>query len=121
MKRNWELIRTILMTIEATSDSKFLRLSDFDHPNKHEITYHVSLLIDAGLIDATINKTMSLEAHDFLIRGLTWEGHEFIDSIKNDSIWDKVKEAFKKQSISMTFETVKTIANTVITSFLTGN
>ena len=26
-----------------------------------------------------------------IVRGLTWEGHEFLDNIKNDGIWEKTK------------------------------
>jgi len=120
MKRNWDLIRKILLKVEETPAPNQLKLKDFPNEDGYEITYHIQLLIDAGLIDATINGTTSLDPNDFLLRRLTWQGHEFIDSIKNKTIWDKTKAIFKEKGVSMTFETVKTVAVKIATTFLTG-
>ncbi|WP_338452382.1 DUF2513 domain-containing protein [Niallia oryzisoli] len=71
-----ELIRKILMEIEQKeSPSSWIELSYDDYSND-EINYHVKLLSEARLIVA-----------DFYIGGhstqrLTWEGHEFLESIK---------------------------------------
>jgi hypothetical protein len=48
-----------------------------------EVAYHLKLLMDVGFIDAAGDGT--------ILRGLTWEGHEFLDNVKSDDIWAKVK------------------------------
>ena len=45
-----------------------------DHPNS--VAEHVVLREEAGFLDATINRTFS--GAIYAIRGLTWEGHEFL-------------------------------------------
>lgn len=32
---------------------------------------------------------------------LTWEGHDFLDSIKNDTIWNKTKESIKSKGLEL--------------------
>ncbi|QDP72186.1 DUF2513 domain-containing protein [Legionella israelensis] len=120
MKRNWDLVRKILLKVEETPQSNQLKLEDFPDDNGYEVTYHVQLLIDAGLIDANIYGTTSSEPNDFLLRRLTWHGHEFLDSVKNESIWLKTKETFKSKGISMTFETIKTVAIGLISKYIGG-
>lgn len=118
MKRNWDLIRKILFKAEETQPPNQLRLKDFPDDDEYEITYHVQVLTDAGLIDASICGTTSLEPNDFILRRLTWNGHEFLESIKNDSIWNKIKDTFRKKGISMTFESIKTISLGLISKYL---
>ena len=45
-------------------------------------------------------------------------GHEFLDAINNDTIWEKTKKSFSKNGISMTFELVKTVATETAASVL---
>jgi hypothetical protein len=50
MKRNWDTIREILTLLEDKNEQKgVLRLSDFQPERAAEISYHVELLIEAGL------------------------------------------------------------------------
>jgi hypothetical protein len=55
-----------------------------------DISYHVLLLKEAGLIQAT-NVRLAWRP----IR-LTWEGHEFLDTAKDNNRWEKAKNAMTK-------------------------
>jgi len=48
------------------------------------------LLISAWFVDGAITIGNPMQ----VVRGLTWEGHEFLDNIKNDDIWGKTKKHF---------------------------
>jgi hypothetical protein len=38
---------------------------------------------------------------------LTWLGHEFLDTAKNDTIWKKVVARFQNEGVGMAFELAK--------------
>lgn len=93
MERDMDLIRDLLLQVEVDPllDGYHFRNfdeSDFpDHTNE-EIAYHVDLLIEAGLVkggDATMDSASAP------VSRLTWEGHEFLDNVKDAGIWKQVK------------------------------
>lgn len=111
MKRDWDLVRDILRRTETeTSNAKTLGLSDFSESMASQVAYHVELLIEAGLIDGRMSKALGSSPSHFVIIRLTWRGHEFIDQIRSDSVWDKTKAKFSSEGISMTFDLVKQVA-----------
>jgi hypothetical protein len=122
MKRNWDTIREILILLEEKADEDYaLRLSKFPKDRNSEISYHVELLIEAGLIYGEMSKTIGSEVHDFIITRLTWQGHELLDAIKSDTIWNKTKESFISKGLSMTFDLVKSVAVKIASDYLKIN
>ena len=112
MDRNWNLIREILLKLKEMPPEKGnLLLEDFPSDKAHEYSYHVELLMDAGLIKGRLSDEIYGTApQDFWISGMTWEAHELLDSIQNDTIWKKVKNRFSKEGVAMTFALVKLVA-----------
>jgi hypothetical protein len=118
MKRNWDLIREVLIRLDEKGPEKHaLRAEDFDEERHHEVAYQVELLKEAGLVDAQIMKAAS-GPPDFLALRLTWEGHELLDAIRNDTVWKRTKESFLTKGLSMTFELVRSVAISIATEFL---
>lgn len=72
----------------------------------------------AGLIHGQMSKTLGKGPYDILAIRLTWQGHEFLDSIRNDTVWNKTKDSFVSKGVSMTFELVKSAAIDITTSYL---
>ncbi|MCO5250768.1 MAG: DUF2513 domain-containing protein [Candidatus Kapabacteria bacterium] len=123
MKRDMELIRKILLEIEneenAIVDPGALQtriISDFDNETfESEILAlfeHLFLLIQAGYLetcDLEGNPLLELQhgqqvnnyifMHHFV--RLTWQGHEFIASIKDDNVWHKIKERVGSESVNL--------------------
>lgn len=121
MKRNWEIIRTILFRVEeCTLPADILRLSDFQEFKAEEISYHMRLLLEAGLVRGEMNRTIGSSVKNFTVCGLTWDGHEFLDSIRSSKVWEKTKDTFIAEGISMTFELVQKLAHKVAAAVL-GN
>jgi Hypothetical protein (DUF2513) len=99
MKRNMDLVRNLLLGIEA--DPRFdgtqyphLREEDVrgisgisgDNSNE-EIYYHLMMLIEEGYI-----KGSGMMEGFPVVNKLTWKGHELIDDIRDQDIWAKTKE-----------------------------
>jgi hypothetical protein len=123
MKRNWDTIRLILTKVEDKHDSSYALLlkhfEPFDNLDQFEISYHVRLLLEIGLVEGRIDGPVGGgKPATFAILRLTWAGHEFLDSIRSDTVWNKTKETFTTKGLDMTFETIKAVAAAAMTSML---
>jgi hypothetical protein len=49
---------------------------------------------------------------------LTWQGHEFLERIKRDTVWNKVKELAMNKGIDLSIEVIKSLSAKVITSII---
>ncbi|OBQ24531.1 MAG: hypothetical protein AN488_01385 [Anabaena sp. WA113] len=102
MKRDWNLIRQILL--EAESSPPGVYKESFDCPGFDEarIIEHIEIMIESNLLDGEIDKTQAGPS-GFLVRKITSEGHNFLDNAKNDTIWKKVMAEAKEKGTSTSF------------------
>ena len=91
MKRDLDLIKEILLEID-TSPIMNLSIKGYDQVL---VDYHIHLLDQAGLIDAEIARVGANEIYDPIILEITWNGHEFLDAARNETVWRKGKELIK--------------------------
>jgi hypothetical protein len=98
MKRDMDLVRTILLKVEAD-----LKFDGTMHParaaelgieghSEGEIAYNCAQLVEAGFL--TGNTKMAIQGV-VMVGKLTWEGHEFLDAVRDPDIWRKTKERAK--------------------------
>ena len=109
MKRNMDLVREILLQIEATEPGKVIKI-DSPSYGKEEIGLHVELMIGHGLIDGKAIPSGDGAAHRILaygIEGMTWEGQDFLDAARNDTIWKKAKEKCLETTGRLAFDVLK--------------
>jgi DNA-binding transcriptional ArsR family regulator len=120
MVRNWDTVRTILLKLEAAETAHTtVTLNQVDGIAPQEVGYHMMLLKDAGLIEANILESSTDDAIAMaLARRLTWEGHEFLDKIRDPSLWGKIKSMVKEKGLDLTFDTIKAAAATIIKNML---
>ena len=118
MKLNPDCIRDILLTVENNEFGNHLTLTKLCEkiPNytNEEIHYACLKLYEGAYLDLTtlniMNQTMPAIRS---INDLTFQGHEFLDSIKVDSNWNKTKDVAKKVG-SFSLNTLKDISAQVI-------
>ena len=94
MVRNWDTVRAILLKLEAAEAAHTtLMLDQVEGIDPQEVGYHMMLLNEAGLIEAKVLKSSSGDGAiaTALARRLTWQGHEFLDKIRDPSMWGKIK------------------------------
>lgn len=114
MKRDMDLVRKFLIVVEDAKEP--LRFGDFrDSPgakgfSEDEILYHLRLMQAHGLLDAVIEESDDGMCVACLVYGLTWDGQDFLDALRDDSVWEKTKRAVRESVGSTTFEVVKCVA-----------
>lgn len=94
MKFNYELVRKLLEFTEniqfnTTQESKFIKIENYTND---EISYHVKKLLEANYINGYKS---DMRENLYYVRELTLIGHEFLDSIRSDEIWNSVKSQIK--------------------------
>jgi len=100
MRRDMDLVRELLLRLEAipiqAGSAAMLSLNRpplvLDGDDVDKIAYNLRLITDARFL----NLTRSQGADTIGILGLTWEGHEFLDTVRDPEIWRKTKEEAKK-------------------------
>lgn len=119
MKRNLDLIREILLLCEEdTSGRIFCEDIESDAFSFEEISYHVSLLLDVDFIDAEEIPLMGNVFSSYIIHRITMQGHDYLDSVRDESIWHKTKERLGKLLSSASLPLISEVASTIIKSQL---
>lgn len=108
MKRDWELIRQILLRLEEKPDSSLLAPGSIEGYPTEEVSYHLKILQEAGFIEAEFKGGL------YWGKELTWLGHELLEIVRERSFWLKVKETVKNRGLGFTFEAIKTVAEELI-------
>jgi hypothetical protein len=116
MKRDMDLIRRILL---AAEEGAYRQLSskDFvdDNTTEPTVAYHLQLMAEAGLIEASIAKTDQAGPVHGYITCIRWAGHDFLDAVRGEDIWRKTKDTVRKSGGSFTFDVLKAVATKLIT------
>ncbi len=90
MKRNLELTTQILLQLEeAPPEIGWVDL-DIEGHKEDEVSYHIKLLHDVGLIEA-LDVTTSGN-FEWKAKSLTWAGHDFLDGTREPSWLEVVRE-----------------------------
>jgi hypothetical protein len=45
----------------------------------------------------------------YRVKALTWEGHEFLDATKNETVWNKTKQLIADKGGSISIEVLKAL------------
>jgi Hypothetical protein (DUF2513) len=113
MKRDLGLVRELLLRFEAlpiemygawtiSPDSPKIAVDGYD---ENQIAYRLSLLQERGLIEVPDAQPMI----GIVFTRLSWEGHDFLDAVRDAEIWKKTKGRVEAIG-SWTFEIVKELA-----------
>jgi hypothetical protein len=111
MRRDSDLIRAILLAIEADDRCEVLRLPRIEGFSREAVHFHVRLLIEKRLLQSALPDRSSRQP--WLCLRLTWEGYDFVDAIRDPAAWRSVKSAAKKVG-SWSIETLAAIAKNMI-------
>lgn len=141
MKMNYDCIRDVLLSLEEilsveettydlgegeetyfafsfTDVNRLVKLDRLKQYNKKDIFYSVAKLNEAGFIEA--QPVNGDNMCGYLISDITYTGHEFLQSIKSDTVWDNVKKISKKVG-SISFPIISSIASSVLSKLITNS
>ncbi len=104
MKRDMDLIRKLLLQLEGEQ-------VDLNEYESSQIEFHKALIWEKGLAEGPKpiysyqrgTKTVGRA----ILEKLTWEGYDFLDGIREESRWMKVKDHLKGAGKIVTLESVK--------------
>lgn len=100
MKRDIRIIKYVLEEIERLQQNNSTIQMTFDDGDTYpveQLNYHLSMLVDAGFVDANITKTKGPEDQINMIKSITWQGHDLLDALRNDKAMELAEEEAEKE------------------------
>lgn len=116
MRLDHDCIRDILLYIEENTSYEnsicFDDICSFFSVKYSEdvILYHVDKITEANFVSTFYASDAPQE-----ISSLTWTGHEYLDNIRDKSVWEKLKQSGLS---SMSLDIAKDLAQEIITSIV---
>ncbi len=102
MKRDLDLIRSILLSVEKNADPQAWIDPQVSEGTPDQISYHVMLLTQAGLIEGWDRSAIGV--FRWSARNLTWQGHEVLEAARDDAVWHKAKHKIAATGGGVVFE-----------------
>lgn len=103
MKRDLDLIRQIMLALEEKMEygknfqsAQLIEVMQDKTLSAEKLAYHIGLLVESDFIRAKEYKYLSGEPTDYLINTITSQGQDFVDTIRQDTTWNKIKEKASK-------------------------
>ena len=115
MKRDMDLCRKILFAVEDC-DERFCYDLKLEGYKQEEVNYNAKLLFQCGFID----KVSEDLTGNLILGSLTWAGHDFLEKIREDTVWNHTKEVITKKGLPMVVDVIKQVSAALITSMTEG-
>ncbi len=116
MTRDMELIKALVQRIAAQEEWPARRSWGPASPNE---SYHIYLLMDAGLIRAR-ELPQQGGCFDYMIEGLTWKGQEFLALASDSRRWDKLKSMASERLTTLPFDVITRLLATLAEKSIEG-
>jgi hypothetical protein len=105
MKRDMDLLRRMAFEVEALAfDEALVAL-----PNVTADVFfaHAEWLIESGLAEGSARRMTDGSPGPVTLTRLTWSGCEFVDAVRNDTLWSKAKANVLAPGASFTIDLLK--------------
>ncbi len=109
MTRDMDLIREILLKMEAHPNAFAPQRLEIPEYSEEQIGFHAFLMKQAGLIDGFVNTSHADRSPSAVPISITWEGYEFLAASKDPSIWRKGTSAVLSKAGAISFEVIKAV------------
>ena len=108
MKRDWDVIRDVLIEVESLDGAARHQFGYSEGGDQDPARVAQALLLwKAGFIEALDAGAMDGAA--ILAPELTWAGHDLLDTLRSKPVWDRIKTTAKDKGIELTFDAVKSL------------
>lgn len=124
MKLNLDCMRDILLVIEQCGYQEMPSfqkvVNSLPGYSIDDISYSCEKLYEAEFIDAIQKNHIRGQCPIIKIRNITYSGHQFLDDIRNDNNWGKIKEIASSIG-STSVNAISQIAASVISAAIHSN
>ena len=103
MKRDLDLVRKILLAMEQLEHGFVQGDLHVEGHTEDEIGFHVFLIGEAGLAKVVENTHIQSQSPSAFPLHLTWEGYEFLEAAKDETLWGKAKSVVIKPAGGVAF------------------
>ena len=117
MKRDLDLIRDMMLRIEAChpKDGKITSETFKDLCDDEEkVAFHLFLLYDVGFIVAEPVNHSKKRCSDYIVEYLTFIGCDYLDSIRDQSVWNSIKEKLRRIGGNATLDILTDLASSLL-------
>lgn len=116
MKRDMELIRKILFTLEEEFKPGSGVIWDLKIEGYDDLTIaeHCDLLYQQGLIKSYKAMHGDDTIMGFGVGNISSSGYDYLELIRNDNVWDKTKAEIEAKKLPQTFESIAKVAGVFI-------
>lgn len=123
MKLNHECVRDMLLTIEEEAtlvgvlhDDLLFSVPRLSKYEEDDLYYTFLKLKEAGFINGDI--MILPDYRTALVKNLSYEGHAFLDNVRDDTIWNKAKERVGSSVTSVSISVIGQVAGSIIKGML---
>lgn len=109
-----DLVREILLWAEKGG-----WLKDAPAADELALCYHVHIMVEGGLICGGGEpmrdfRNQAWKAGPVVVKGLTWKGHEFLEAMRSETTWRKVKDVFAQHGVPFVTEILLSVVKSVV-------
>ena len=119
MKRDMDLCRKILLSVEAREGTVGPEEVSIEGYTEGQIGYHAKLLADQGLLEGWDITGVGGSTHRYAPRCLTYAGHDFLEAARDDTRWKKAKAEVAAKGLPVTLEVMKRVLLKLVEKILT--
>jgi hypothetical protein len=113
MKRDINLVRQILLAMESHPSGFAPHKFTIVGYHQDVIGHHVYLMEQAGLITAVSTTEFGSTSPVAQPLTITWRGHDFLDAVRDETVWSKVKIELKDKGKTLPFFLLHALALTI--------
>ena len=103
-----DLAREVLRQVKQCQEPQGWAQIRIEGRTSDEISYHVKILGQAGYLE--VQDLSAGPSFDWRAISLTWSGHEFLDALGNETVWNRLKAIIRDKGGSIPFEVLQTLA-----------
>lgn len=82
--------------------------------SESEKKYHLILMFDAGLFQCEPVRSSTSDRVIYVLPfDLTWKGHEFLDTVRSEGVWQRIKTTLVSKGGSLAFDVVNEMAKKI--------
>jgi hypothetical protein len=118
MKRDMDLVRAILIALEAHAHGFAPAEFTVAGYDDETIGHHIWLMAQGKLVTAQDVTSFENGSPTAIPRAITWDGHDFLATVRDERVWRRLKADLKDQAISLPFALFKELATEILKSYL---
>jgi Hypothetical protein (DUF2513). len=120
MKRDWDLIRDLLLAAEAKAQGEKLLDKEVVGYDLGDVRGHIDLLQRDGYIDARVLRAGGGSQAIVIaqVLSVTLSGFDLLDTLRSKPVWERIKKTAQDKGIELTFDAVKMLGKAALAAVI---